>query len=112
MQAHQVATPRIGRILGGDARLAANDEGDLTTADLEAIDAQFPRTAAQAIEQSRAIERQVMHEVTRSRDGFGLDAKITLACKCGWKFTADEADDYAYSKLSAQQAQHMRGGVL
>lgn len=63
-----VPTPRIGRMLGGDARLAANDEpesGDLTHAEVDAIAADLSYNRAKndgslaRRDEERALDAQV-----------------------------------------------------
>jgi hypothetical protein len=62
--------------------------------------------------EDQAANAAQLHSITRTRKGAGLDAKVTLSCVCGWSFSADEADDYAYSRLKEQEAHHGKGGAL
>jgi hypothetical protein len=70
--ASEVATPRIGRILGGDARLAQNDEpnpGELTA---ENVDAEVQRMEDAAVAADLHYnELKNSGELQRRRDAWG-----------------------------------------
>ena len=73
--AAQVPTPRIGRMLGGDTRLASNDEcseaGDLTLADLQRIDDAFGITPRHLVADDAALREKLRDEYATGLDKTG-----------------------------------------
>jgi hypothetical protein len=89
-----------------------SNDGELTQADLDSIDAEFrqPDATSRAVDCLKRgfLDSLSVHLVGVDHDGFGPSGKARIRCSCGWSGPERfEWQDDMYAGLAADKAGHL-----